>query len=34
MTANNITTMLMHLPALDFEATPAGRPPELEQSLV
>ena len=25
---------VMHLPALDFEATPAGRPLELEQSLV
>jgi len=25
---------LIHLPALDFEATPAGRPPELEDDLV
>lgn len=24
----------LHLPALDFEATPTGRPPELEQDLV
>ncbi|NMM81367.1 hypothetical protein B2J86_10615 [Acidovorax sp. SRB_14] len=32
--AQGFEVQMLHLPALEFEATPAGRPPELEHDLV